>query len=304
MSSSNLQAPMPEPPVIPAEVTIKRSTSFRDDALRRFKKNPTAIFGLVIVILFLLLAVFGRQLTPFDPFAQNIRNAHQAPGGEHLLGTDFFGRDVLSRIIYGARISLFVGVSVVTIQAAVGVVVGLVAGYYGGRIEAVMMRLVDAFIAFPGIILAMAIMAVRGQGIENVIFALSFAGWPTFARLVRSEVISLKEREYVQAARGLGFHDAKIMFRHILPNCLATIIVYATMGIANPIIAEAGLSFLGLGATSEQATWGFQMSLERQYMRTAWWGVTFPGLAVMIVVLGFNLLGDGLRDVLDPRMKE
>lgn len=304
MSSSKMESPVPEPPVMPAEITIQRSTSFRDDALRRFKKNHTAIFGLIIVILFLFLAIFGRQLTPFDPFAQNIGNAHQAPGGEHLLGTDFFGRDVLSRIIFGARISLMVGVSVVCIQAAIGVVVGLVAAYYGGKIEAVMMRLVDAFIAFPGIILAMAIMAVRGQGIENVIFALSFAGWPTFARLVRSEVISLKEREYVQAARGLGFPDIKIMFQHILPNCLATIIVYATMGIANPIIAEAGLSFLGLGATAEQATWGFQMSLERQYMRTAWWGVTFPGLAVMIVVLGFNLLGDGLRDVLDPRMKE
>lgn len=288
----------------PAEVRVQRSTSFRDDAIRRFKKNPTAIIGLIIVFLFLFIALFGAYFTPYDPFAQNIRNAHQPPGDGYLLGTDFFGRDILSRIMIGARISLLVGVSVVILWAMIGIVVGLVAGYYGGWLEAILMRIVDAFIAFPGIILALAIMAVRGQGIENVIFALAIVGWPTLARLVRSEVISLKEREYIQAARSLGFNDAKIMFQHILPNSLATIIVYSTMGIAIPIIAEAGLSFLGLGATPDQATWGFQMSLERQYMRTAWWGVTFPGLAVMIVVLGFNLLGDGLRDVLDPRMKE
>ncbi|MCC5908818.1 MAG: ABC transporter permease [Clostridiaceae bacterium] len=282
----------------------QRSTSFRDDAIRRFKKNPTAIFGLVIVIFFFFIAVFGQYITPHNPFQHNISNAHQPPGGEHLLGTDFFGRDVLSRIIIGARISLLVGVTVVTIRAAIGIPYGLIAGYYGGRVEAVMMRVVDAFISFPGIILAMAIMAVRGQGIENVILALTVSGWPMFARLVRGESMALKEREYVQAARALGYNDGKVMFQHILPNCLATIIVYATMGIATPILAEAGLSFLGLGATPDQATWGFQMSLERQYMRTAWWSVTFPGLAVMVVVLGFNLLGDGLRDVLDPRMKE
>ncbi|ABR48224.1 binding-protein-dependent transport systems inner membrane component [Alkaliphilus metalliredigens QYMF] len=286
------------------KVPVKRSTSFRDDAIRRFKKNPTAIFGLVIVIFFLLIAIFGKFITPHDPFKQNIINAHQSPGGQYLLGTDFFGRDVLSRIFIGARISLLVGVAVVTLRAVIGIPYGLVAGYYGGRIEAFMMRIVDAFIAFPGIILAMAIMAVRGPGIENVIFALTISGWPMFARLVRGESMSLKEREYVQAARALGYNDGKVMFQHILPNCLATIIVYTTMGIATPILAEAGLSFLGLGATADQATWGFQMSLERQYMRTAWWSVTFPGLALMVVILGFNLLGDGLRDVLDPRMKE
>jgi peptide/nickel transport system permease protein len=283
---------------------IKTSTSFRDDAIRRFKKNPTAIIGLLIAILFVLIAVFGRFITPHDPFAQNIVNSHQAPSAQHWLGTDFFGRDVLSRIIVGARISLLVGFSVITIRAAIGIPYGLIAGYYGGKVEMVMMRVVDAVISFPGIILAMAIMAVRGQGIENVILALSITGWPMFARLVRGEAMSLKEREYVQASRALGYNDGKIMFQHILPNCLATIIVYATMGIATPILAEAGLSFLGLGATADQATWGFQMSIERQYLRYAWWSVTFPGMAVMVVVLGFNLLGDGLRDVLDPRMKE
>jgi len=286
------------------EAPVKTSTSFRDDALRRFKKNPTAIIGLGVALLFVFLAIFGQYLVPHDPFQQNIINSHQAPSAEHWLGTDFFGRDVLSRIIIGARISLLVGLSVITIRAAIGIPYGLIAGYYGGKVEAVMMRLVDAVIAFPGIILAMAIMAVRGQGIENVILALSITGWPMFARLVRGEAMSLKEREYVQASRALGYNDGKIMFQHILPNCLATIIVYATMGIATPILSEAGLSFLGLGASAGQATWGFQMALERQYLRYAWWSVTFPGMAVMIVVLGFNLLGDGLRDVLDPRMKE
>ncbi len=304
MSSPHHPVPPDGQSTKPVEVKVRRSTSFRDDAIRRFKKNPTAIIGLIIVFLFLFIALFGAYFTPHDPFAQNIRNAHQPPGDGYLLGTDFFGRDILSRIMIGARISLLVGVTVVILWGLIGIVVGLVAGYYGGWLESALMRIVDAFISFPGIILALAIMAVRGQGIENVIFALAIVGWPTMARLVRSEVISLKEREYIQAARSLGFNDAKIMFQHILPNSLATIIVYSTMGIAIPIIAEAGLSFLGLGATPDQATWGFQMSLERQYMRTAWWGVTFPGLAVMIVVLGFNLLGDGLRDVLDPRMKE
>lgn len=304
MDSINQQSPKNQNKPEVEEKNIKRSTSFRDDALRRFKKNPTAIIGLIIVFLFFFMAVFGPYLTPFDPFQQDIINAHQPPGGENILGTDFFGRDVLSRIIFGARISLLVGVTVVVLRAAIGIIIGLIAGYFGGWIESILMRIVDAFISFPGILLAMAIMAVRGQGIENVIIALAIVGWPTFARLVRSEVISIKEREYIQATRSLGFHSGKIMFQHILPNCLATIIVYGTMGIATPILAEAGLSFLGLGATPTQATWGFQMSLERQYMRTAWWGVTFPGLAVMIVVLGFNLLGDGLRDVLDPRMKE
>jgi len=282
----------------------KRSMSFRQDAFRRFKKSPTAIIGLIIVIIFIGLAVLGPYITPHNPFEQNILNAHQGPSSDFWLGTDFFGRDILSRIIYGARISLMVGLSVVFLRAIIGIIVGLIAGYYGGWIENILMRIVDAFIAFPGIILAMAIMAIRGQGIENVIIALAVVGWPTFARLVRSEVISLKEREYVWAAKGIGLNDIKIMLNHILPNCLSTIIVYATLGIAYPIIAEAGLSFLGLGATPQQATWGFQMSLERQYMRTAWWGVTFPGLSLMVVVLGFNLLGDGLRDILDPKMRE
>jgi len=280
----------------------KRSSNFKDNVLKELKSSPTTMIGLVIVAIFIFLAIFGPYLTPHDPFGQELIRSHEPPSFSHPLGTDYFGQDVLSRIIFGARISVMVGIVVVLLRASIGILVGLVSGYFGGWLESILMRLVDAFIAFPGILLALAIMAIRGQGIENVILALTITGWPRFARLTRSEVISLKEKEYVTAARGLGASNIKIMLSHIMPNCIPTIIVYATMGIATPILAEAGLSFLGLGATAEQATWGFQMSLERQYMRTAWWGVTFPGIAIMLVVLGFNLLGDGLRDAMDPHI--
>ncbi|ACB86306.1 ABC transporter permease [Natranaerobius thermophilus] len=286
------------------ENTKTKNKSFKSDAIRRFKQSPTGIIGLIIIALFLFIAVFGPYITPHDPFDQDISKSHDPPSLEHPMGNDFLGRDVFSRVIYGSRISVFVGVTVILIRMLIGIPIGLISGYYGGIVESILMRIVDAVIAFPGIILALAIMAARGQGLENVILALSVTGWTTFARLVRSEVLSLREREYIQAARGVGFHDIKVMVRHILPNCMASIIVYSTMTIAVVIIAEASLSFLGLGAGAEQVTWGIQMSMEREYLRYAWWGVTFPGLAIATIVLGFNLLGDALRDVLDPRLKE
>ena len=283
---------------------IKKSKSFQADAIRRFKKNPMGIIGLIIIGIFIFLAIFGEFITPNDPFAMDIPRHHEEPSSEFLLGTDNFGRCVLSRIIYGARISMLVGLTVIILRMLIGIPIGLVSGFYGGWVESILMRIVDVVIAFPGIILALAIMAVRGQGLENVIIALSATGWTTYARLIRSEVLSLREREYVQAAKGVGFNNLKVMLRHILPNCLASIIVYSTMTIAVVIIAEASLSFLGLGAAARDATWGTQMSMERDYLRYAWWGVTFPGAAIAIVVLGFNLLGDALRDVLDPRLKD
>ncbi len=283
---------------------IQKSKSFQADAMRRFKKNPTGIIGSIIISVFIFLAIFGPFITPHDPFEMNLPRHHEPPSIEYPLGTDNFGRCVLSRIIFGARISILVGLTVIIFRMLIGIPVGLISGYYGGLTESILMRFVDAVIAFPGIILALAIMAVRGQGLENVILALSVTGWTTYARLIRSEVLSLREREYVQAARGVGFHNLKVMLRHILPNCLASIIVYSTMTIAVVIIAEASLSFLGLGAAAQDATWGTQMSMERKYLRYAWWGVTFPGAAIAIVVLGFNLLGDALRDVLDPRLKD
>lgn len=282
----------------------EQSRSFYQDAFRRLKKSPTAIVGLIIVLTFIVIAVFAPYIAPYDPFEMNLINRQEAPSWEHPFGTDFFGRDIMSRMIFGARISLIMGISVIAVRAFIGIILGLLAGYYGGWVETIIMRLTDAVIAFPGIILALAIMAVRGPGLFNVFFALSIVGWTTFCRLVRGEVLSVRERDYVIAARGLGARDFKIMLGHILPNIMPAIVIYATLGIAAPIISEAGLSFLGLGARSDQITWGFMISMARPYIRYAWWSITFPGLAIVVVVLGFNLLGDGLRDALDPRMKD
>lgn len=276
---------------------------FKTYFYRKFFRSPTAIIGLVIIMTSIIIAVFAPYLATYDPFEMSLARSHQPPSRAHPLGTDFFGRDIMSRIFYGARISLIMGLAVVGIRASIGIVLGLIAGYYRGHIESIIMRLTDAVIAFPGILLALAIMAFRGQGLFNVMIALSVVGWTGYARLVRSEVISLREREYVTAARALGMRDIRVITRHILPNCMASLIVFATVGIAAPIISEAGLSFLGLGARSDEITWGFMLSTGRQYLRQAWWAVTFPGLAIMFVVLGFNLLGDGLRDALDPKLK-
>ncbi len=277
---------------------------FHTGTFKRLLKNPTAVIGLIIISFAVFVAVFAPYLAPYDPFLMALPRAHEPPSLDHPLGTDFFGRDILSRIIHGTRISLLMGIAVVSIRAGIGIILGLIAGFYRGVVESIIMRITDAVIAFPSIVLALAIMAYRGQGLFNVMIALSIVGWTGYARLVRGEVLSLREREYITAARGLGMRDLRIIFRHILPNCLASIIIFATVGIAAPIISEAGLSFLGLGARSDQVTWGFMLSTGRPYLRDAWWTVTFPGLAIMVVVLGFNLLGDGLRDVLDPRLRE
>lgn len=276
---------------------------FKTYFFRKFFRSPTAIIGLIIIFTSIFIAIFAPLIAPYDPFEMSLARSHQPPSRAHPLGTDFFGRDIMSRIFFGARISLIMGITVVAIRASIGIILGLIAGYYRGWIESVIMRLTDAVIAFPGILLALAIMAFRGQGLFNVMIALSVVGWTGYARLVRSEVISLREREYITAAKALGMHDYRVIFAHILPNCLASLIVFATIGIAAPIISEAGLSFLGLGARSDEITWGFMLSTGRQYLRQAWWAVTFPGLAIMFVVLGFNLLGDGLRDALDPKLK-
>lgn len=282
----------------------EKSRSFYRDAFRRLWKSPTAIIGLIIVIFFVLIAILAPWIAPYDPFAMNLPARHQGPSLEHPFGTDFFGRDVMSRMMYGARISLVMGISVIAFRAIIGITLGLIAGYYRGWIETIIMRITDAVISFPGIILALAIMAVRGPGLFNVFLALSLVGWTTFCRLVRGEVLSVRERDFVLAARGLGSKDRRVMLAHILPNIMPAIVVYGTLGIAIPIISEASLSFLGLGATSREITWGFMLSMARPYIRYAWWSITFPGLAIVFVVLGFNLLGDGLRDALDPRMKD
>lgn len=280
-----------------------RSASLWSQALKQLLKSQLAIVGLVIVVVLVLTALLAPLIAPHNPAEIVLRNRLQAPGGEHLLGTDDLGRDVLSRLIYGARVSLVVGVSVVFFRALIGITVGLMAGYFGGKLDAWLMRITDIFIAFPGILLALAIMAIWGTGLDRVVVALSVAGWPQFARLVRGEVLSLKEREYVDAGRALGSSSPQIILKHVLPNVLPIIVVYASLNISSPIVAEAALSFLGLGIQPPDVSWGSMLSSAHRYMRVAWWLATFPGLAITITVIGFNLFGDGVRDALDPRMK-
>jgi peptide/nickel transport system permease protein len=272
-------------------------------ALRRLLRNHIAMVGLAIVLVVTAMALFAPWLTPHDPTNIDLRNRLQAPSTTHWLGTDENGRDILARLMYGARISLLVGLGTVALRALIGITVGLAAGYYGGRVDALLMRITDVFIAFPSLLLALAIIAIWGTGLEKVVLALSIAGWPQFARLVRGEVLSLKERAFVEAGRALGMRSLRLVVRHVLPNALPIIIVYASLNISAPIIAEAALSFLGLGIQSPDISWGTMLSSAQRFMRTAWWLATMPGLAITLTVIGFNLFGDGLRDALDPRMR-
>jgi ABC-type dipeptide/oligopeptide/nickel transport system permease subunit len=263
--------------------------------------NKTTFLGLIITALFILTALFAPLIAPYSPFEQDLYNGLAKPDSGHLMGQDRLGRDVFSRIIHGSRISLFVGFVTVFVSATIGVILGSLAGYFGGRIDNAIMRLVDVFLAFPGILLAIAIMAVLGPSITNVVVSLCIMGWTSFARLARGQVLSLREREFVHAAKALGASPYRTIRLYILPNLAAPLIVEATFGIASAIIAEAGLSFLGLGAQPPTASWGTMLSEGRQFFLVAPHMTTFPGLAIMMVVLGINFLGDGLRDWLDPK---
>jgi peptide/nickel transport system permease protein len=250
-----------------------------------------------------LLAIFAPLIAPADPLAIDYAHPAAPPGaGGHLLGTDAVGRDILARLIYGTRISLQVGLVAVGIAATLGTTVGLAAGYYGGWVDSVLMRTVDVFLAFPVIVLAIGIIAVLGPSLGNVVIALGLVAWTTYARVVRGQVLVLRELDFVHAARAMGVGDWRLLTRHILPNTLAPIIVLATVGMATAIIAEAALSFLGLGVQPPTPSWGTMLNEGRGFLRTAPHISTFPGLAIMLTVLGFNFLGDGLRDALDPRL--
>lgn len=270
---------------------------------RKFFSNPPAITGLVICLGLVIVAIFAPAITPYSPDAMRLGDRHLPPSPQHWMGTDFYGRDILSRIIIGSRITVSVGIIALLAQAAIGIPLGLAAGYFKGRVDMVIMRLTDIFMSFPTILLALAIMAVSGGGFWNLIFALSISNWTSFSRLVRSQVLTLTERDFVQSSHALGARDLRTIWRHILPNCLPIILVHATLVVAVPILAESSLSFLGLGLPPESSSWGAMASTGRAYIRDAWWSVTFPGLAIAVVVLGTNLLGDALRDVLDPRTK-
>jgi len=284
------------------EVIETESVSLWRKSFRRLLKNRTAVMGAILLVGIILISIFAPVVATHSPTEQSLRNQLRPPSSEHYFGTDDLGRDVFSRVVHGSRISLMVGVGVMALRGLIGITVGMLAGFIGGRTDHILMRISDAVISFPGILLALAIMAIWGAGLVNVIIALSVVGWPQFARLVRAEVLSLREREYVEAARGLGLSDVGIMIRHIFPNILPLIIVYASLTISAPIVSEAALSFLGLGIQPPDVSWGRMLSGAQRYMRVAWWMATIPGLAITVTVLSFNLLGDGLRDALDPRM--
>ncbi len=273
------------------------------DFWRRLRKNKLAMVSLVFLLSLTLVAVFAPFVAPYDPYLSDMPKALQGPSSEHLMGNDELGRDILSRIIYGARISLRVGLIAVGIALSVGMVVGSLAGYYGGRLDNIIMRFMDIMLAFPSILLAIALMAVLGRGVENAIIAIGIVSIPEYARIVRGSVFSVKENEYVQAARAIGNNDLQIIFKHILPNVMAPVIVRATLGISTAILETSALGFLGLGVVPPFAEWGTMLGSGRGYMFNAPHLVFFPGIAITLTVMAFNLLGDGLRDALDPRLR-
>lgn len=270
---------------------------------RRLLKNRGALIGLAILALLALMALSANLIAPFDPNAIAPLETLKAPSATHPFGTDQFGRDILSRIIFGARLSFQVGAIAVTIALVGGVLLGLLAGYYGRWVDAAISMLIDIMLAFPGILLALAIVAILGPSLFNLMVAVGISAVPSYTRLVRGAVLSIKSQTYVEAARVVGVSDAGIMFKHILPNVLAPVIVLATLGVGGAILTGASLSFLGLGAKPPTPEWGAMLSAGRNYLSLAWWITLFPGVAIMLTVLSINMFGDGLRDALDPRMK-
>ncbi len=272
--------------------------------LRFGSRQPLAAIGIVLLTGFVLAAFLAPELAPFDPAHLNLNARMLLPGSAHLFGTDELGRDILSRILFGARISLLVAVFVVTISLTVGLIAGCLAGFYGGVTDTVInIYLTNAFLALPGILLAIAFVAFLGPGLFNLIFALSLSGWVGYARLVRAQVLALREREFVEAARALGASDLRLITRHILPNLLQPLIVQASVGMAGAVLAEATLSFLGLGIPAPAASWGSMLNDGRSHLFDAPHLVFFPAMAVMLAVLSFNFIGDALRDQLDPRTR-
>ncbi|MDZ5471322.1 nickel transporter permease [Bacillus sp. 31A1R] len=271
--------------------------------LRRFFASPLTVIGFVFVLVLLVLALFSPQIATHDPLEVNITNKLQPPSDEHIFGTDEVGRDIFSRIVYGSRISLKIGLLVVLISFPIGTILGAIAGYFGGVVDQVIMRMTDIFLSFPGIILAMSIAAALGPSIENVLLALAVVWWPWYTRIVRSSVLSIKSSEFIEASRAIGANPFRILFKDILPNSIAPASIQASLDLGFVILAAAGLSFIGLGAQPPSPEWGAMLSSSREILREAWWAATFPGLAILFTVLGFNLLGDGLRDVLDPKQR-
>ncbi|MFZ1660792.1 MAG: nickel transporter permease [Paracoccaceae bacterium] len=268
----------------------------------RLRRNPLAVIGLIITALLLLTAMFAPVIAPHDPIAQSLSDRFKPPGTPgNLLGTDEFGRDILSRIVYGSRITLYIVGLVVLTAPVAGLVIGTVAGYFGGWTDRILMRITDIFLAFPKLILALALVAVLGPGMVNAVLAIALTSWPPYARVARAETLTVRKSDYIAAVRLQGAGALRIIWGHVMPMCLPSVIIRVTLDMAGVILTAAGLGFLGLGVQPPLPEWGMMISAGRKYLFEQWWVATMPGLAIFIVSLGFNLLGDGLRDVLDPR---
>lgn len=268
-----------------------------------FKRNPLAMIGLAIVAMLIVVALLAPVLAPYSPVIQDLDNRLLPPGGAHLLGTDDLGRDILSRLLWGARITLTVVALVAIIVAPLGLAVGVIAGYFGGWVDATLMRITDIFMAFPRLILALAFVAALGPGIENAVIAIALTTWPPYARMARAETLTARQSDFIAAARLLGASPLRILLGHVVPLCTSSLVVRVTLDMAGIILTAAGLGFLGLGAQPPSPEWGAMISAGRRYILDQWWVAAMPGLAILIVSLGFNLLGDGLRDVLDPKQR-
>lgn len=283
-------------------INLKRNSKVKE-TWRRFKRNKVSVIGLAIVVFIIIVAIFAPLISPYDPYEQKLEDRLLGIGSEgHLLGTDEYGRDMLSRLIYGARLSLIVGFCSVAFGLAFGVLLGLLAGYYP-KLDSIVMRIIDVLLAFPGVLLALAIVSILGTGIVNVILAVGMWSIPTIARVVRGTVLSTKELDYITAAKAIGETDFMILFKEILPNCMSEIVVYSTMRLATAILSASTLSFLGLGAQSPTAEWGAMASSGRSFIFEAPHLTLLPGFAIILIVYGFNSLGDGLRDAMDPNLK-
>ena len=274
------------------------------DMARRFVRNKAAVFGLVIIVVLVICAVFPAQISDPDYTTIHLQDKFLSPSSEHILGTDELGRDMFTRIVWGCRTSLTIGASAVVLAAVIGVSVGCIAGFYSGVIDNVLMRIVDIFMAVPNMLLGISIVAALGNSLMNLVIAIGVGLTPTFARVIRSAVITIRDQEYIEAARATGASDLRLMYKYILPNSLAPIIVQVSMGIATAILSVSGLSFIGLGVPAPTPEWGSMLSTGRSFIRDYWHVITFPGLAIMLAVFAFNLFGDGLRDALDPRLKQ
>jgi peptide/nickel transport system permease protein len=293
---------------IQARVTASLEPALRERRLServffRLLRHRLALVGIILTVIIVIMAIFAEVIAPYDPLEIHLKDRLQPPSAAHIMGTDHLGRDIFSRVVYGARISLQVGVVSVALGTIVGLFVGMAAGYLGRSVDTVLMSIMDAIYAFPAILLALALVAAFGQGLVTVMTAIAIVRIPIFARTVRSSILAEKEKEYVEAARCIGQREWLILFRHILPNILAPLIVVTTTYFAAAIVVEASLSFLGLGVPPPAASWGVMLNDGRKYMEQAPYVVIYPGLAISLAVLGFNLLGDGLRDVLDPRLR-